>query len=610
MATKTNPNSITNTSLVKAASGAMDLIINADIKQIAYIIIFIMVLFIVSWCLSRLNKNEKNCKLISDVYSKFPLISTLNTSVLTVNNKLRDYYVKTAYNCCSSGNYKNDFVNICALKNCIKQGARCLDFEIYSIDKKPVIATSSTGVNYKYKETYNYVDFSKAMSIIDTYAFSSATCPNPGDPLILHFRIMSSITIIHDMIATSIYNSLGNRLLDKNFSYEMRGLNIGAYGITSLMGKVIIIVDKSNSTFYGSKLHEYVNLSSSTPLMRSLRFGEVEFCPDVEELIFFNKEKMTIVLPSYSANSKNSISSVAMSRGCQFIGMSFQNFDVNMEFYTKFFDESGHAFVKRPDRFIYEPQFIPIPTPQRTCVSLKSVVTALGDSNIAVSLTSGESCSPDSLTSCNPTSWVPSQIGGGVTLSTTSTNYPQFDTIILDKVKMGGTGTGLTGNEDSFTFFCSTIKLRASLTAKVTFPSTGTIGIMIRDDITPKSKYIAIGVERVNNVANTGNKNICVYTRTTLDASSSTNGRSRTQLMSIPALSIKTDMFIRITRFDVNNFGVAYANSFSELNSENVQINHIVNFTNTSDSYIGLFVYSGNSTMINTIFTSVAAFCL
>ena len=605
----TKPNSIANTQLGKAASGAIDLIINADIKHIAYIIIFIMVLFIVSWCLSRLNKNEKNCKLISDVYSKFPLISTLNTSVLTGNNKLRDYYVKTAYNCCSSGNYKNDFVNICALKNCIKQGARCLDFEIYSIDKKPVIATSSTGVNYKYKETYNYVDFSKAMAIIDTYAFSSATCPNPGDPLILHFRIMSNITIIHDMIATSIYNSLGNRLLDKNFSYEMRGLNIGAYGITSLMGKVIIIVDKSNSTFYSSKLHEYVNLSSSTPLMRSLRFSEVEFCPDVEELIFFNKEKMTIALPSYSANSKNFISSVAMSRGCQFIGMSFQNFDVNMEFYTKFFDESGHAFVKRPDRFIYEPQFIPIPTPQRTCVSLKSVVTTLGSSNIAVSLTSGESCNSDSLTACNPTSWVVSQIGG-VNPLTTSPDYPQFDTNILDNVKMGGNGTGLSGSADSFTFFCSTIKLRASLTAKVTFPGTGNIGIMIRDNITPNSKYIAINVETDNSVSNIGNKNIFMDIRTTLDTSSSTNGRNRTPLSSIPASSLTTDIFIRITRFNVNNFGVAYAASLSDLNRDNVQTNQIVDFTSTTDSYIGLFVYSGSLTTISTIFTSVAAFCL
>ena len=602
--------------LVKTASDVIDSIMDADIKHIAYIIIFIMGLFIVSWCLSRLNKNEKNCKLISDVYSKFPLISSLNASALTINNKLHDYYVKTAYNCCSSGNYKNDFVNICALKNCIKQGARCLDFEIYSIDKKPVIATSSTGVNYKYKETYNYVDFSKAMAIIDTYAFSSATCPNPDDPLILHFRIMSNITIIHDMIATSIYNSLGNRLLDKNFSYEMRGLNIGTYGIASLMGKVIIIVDKSNSTFYSSKLHEYVNLSSSTPLMRSLRFSDVEFCPDVEELIYFNKQHMTIVLPNYSAKSKNLNSSVASHRGCQFIGMSFQNFDVNMEFYTKFFDECGHAFRKRDERFIYEPQFILIPTPQRTCVSFKSVVTTLGDSNIAVSLTSGESCSPNDLTSCNPTSWIVSQIGGDDPL-TTSPNYPKFDTIVLDTVKMGGLGNGLIGSADSFTFFCSTIKLRASIIAQVTFPTDSrNIGIMIRDNITPNSKYIAINVEKDN----AGNKNIYMDVRTALvlpsstNTSSSTYGRNRTQLNSILPSSSITNIFISITRFNRTNFGVTYAYSKEGLNNNNVQTNQIVNFASTTDSYIGLFVYSGNATTTDptnrTIFTDVAAFCL
>ena len=32
------------------------------------------------------------------------------------------------------GSYKNDYVNLCALKSCIKQGARCLDFEIYSVN--------------------------------------------------------------------------------------------------------------------------------------------------------------------------------------------------------------------------------------------------------------------------------------------------------------------------------------------------------------------------------------------------------------------------------------------------------------------------------------------
>jgi hypothetical protein len=32
---------------------------------------------------------------------------------------LRDYYVKTAYNCCSTGNFSNDYVNTCALKHAI-----------------------------------------------------------------------------------------------------------------------------------------------------------------------------------------------------------------------------------------------------------------------------------------------------------------------------------------------------------------------------------------------------------------------------------------------------------------------------------------------------------
>ena len=47
---------------------------------------------------------------------------------------LRDYYIKTAYNCCCGGEFKNDYVSTDALKKCISQGARVLDFDIYSIN--------------------------------------------------------------------------------------------------------------------------------------------------------------------------------------------------------------------------------------------------------------------------------------------------------------------------------------------------------------------------------------------------------------------------------------------------------------------------------------------
>ena len=58
--------------------------------------------------------------------------------------RLRDFYIKTAYNCCASGSYSHDFVDMCALENCIKLGARCLDFEVYSFDNKPVSYTHLT----------------------------------------------------------------------------------------------------------------------------------------------------------------------------------------------------------------------------------------------------------------------------------------------------------------------------------------------------------------------------------------------------------------------------------------------------------------------------------
>ena len=37
--------------------------------------------------------------------------------------RLGDYYVKTAYNCCCGGNYKNDFVDYMCFKSCITR--RC-----------------------------------------------------------------------------------------------------------------------------------------------------------------------------------------------------------------------------------------------------------------------------------------------------------------------------------------------------------------------------------------------------------------------------------------------------------------------------------------------------
>lgn len=330
------------------------------ISQVMIIILGFLFFVIFIWCYNKINLNATNCSNLSTIYTKFPLISSITVENNTFSYKLRDYYIKTAYNCCSAGNFKNDFVNICALKNCIKQGARCLDFEIYSLNNEAVIAVSSK-TDFNIKGSYNSIKFVDAMTVVAGYAFSGNTCPNPNDPLILHFRILTNSSLIHDKIAMELYDTLQDKLLGKEFSYENRGRNIGAYPLTRLMGQVIIMVDKSNPLFSSTKLNEYVNIASNSVFVRSLRYSQVKYSPDINELTDYNKQNMTITLPDYSTENKNKAVDLAMSYGCQMVGMSFQNFDTNMEYYTKKFDDAGSAFILKPNRYRHIPIFIAEP---------------------------------------------------------------------------------------------------------------------------------------------------------------------------------------------------------------------------------------------------------
>ena len=40
----------------------------------------------------------------------------INGEEIEYNYKLKDFYIKTAYNCCCNGSFRNDYVDLCALK--------------------------------------------------------------------------------------------------------------------------------------------------------------------------------------------------------------------------------------------------------------------------------------------------------------------------------------------------------------------------------------------------------------------------------------------------------------------------------------------------------------
>ena len=174
-----------------ALKGFAALFAKNPIFYICIIINILLILSIIFYVNNKINLNKTNCNNLSQIYTSKPPLNSVSKDDSINSHPLRDFYVKSAYNACSPGNFKNDYVNLCALNNCLSQGVRFLDFEIYSINDQPVVATSSV-LDYTVKETYNFIPIAEVFNTIIERAFSSGFVPNFEDPLILHFRIMSN----------------------------------------------------------------------------------------------------------------------------------------------------------------------------------------------------------------------------------------------------------------------------------------------------------------------------------------------------------------------------------------------------------------------------------
>ena len=194
---------------------------------------------------SYIRLRGRNCNFMDSIYG------SLNGKIRSIDNNekfnytFKDYYIKSAYNCCSGGNYKNDFVDLCIMKDLLKQGVRCLDFEIFSIDDQPVIATS-TSDSFYIKETFNSVNFADVMKTINSYAFSGGSCPNPTDPIIIHLRVKSNHQQTYSKMAT-IFKAYNSVMLGKDYSFESEGINLGTLPLLQFQKKIILIVEKNSN---------------------------------------------------------------------------------------------------------------------------------------------------------------------------------------------------------------------------------------------------------------------------------------------------------------------------------------------------------------------------
>jgi hypothetical protein len=287
--------------------------------------------------------------------SNVPLAKLMSISKKNRNFQypLCQYYIKSSYNSCSTGPFQNGWVNLCALENVIKQGCRVLDFEIYQVNGDTVVATSNS-TRVTEKGTFNSLSIDSVIKLISEKAVSNSTeyCPNSFDPLFLHFRIKSNQIDVYNQLADVIIKYLNSKLLSNQYSYENQGKNLGSEPLSSLVGKVIIMVDNNNN-LRSTKMEELVNIMGNSAFQYSLQYNEIVYTPDMNELINYNKTRMTIGYPNLSSQSTNYNSLIVMQYGVQMPCMCFQTDDNFLKTYNDIF--IGYAFKRKPPKLIENP---------------------------------------------------------------------------------------------------------------------------------------------------------------------------------------------------------------------------------------------------------------
>lgn len=361
-----------------------------------FIIGITILVALIIWGTNKMTLDSRNCTAMTTYYDNDGTqITNTNFGEEHQNYSLLSFNILTAYNCCCGGNFKNDFVNLCALQNCIRQGARCLDFEVYSVNNEPVIATSSVDDD-SIKETYNSVSFADALSTIELYAFSRGmkySAPNPKDPLIINIRMMSKNKKIYNKMAKNIEDSLGDHILPPSYSYNNNNKNIGEVPISNFIGdnkkpaSVLIFMDMDYNTEIASilpktKLFEMINLIGNMPStlpvskeptehrLENNQYYTINSFHDIkngnsDSIKSRNKLGMTMCNPDLSDTANNLDFNIAKDDGCQMIGMCFQTQDANLQSCLDFFNNQQCAFVLKEEELLPTYIYVKKPPPMK-----------------------------------------------------------------------------------------------------------------------------------------------------------------------------------------------------------------------------------------------------
>jgi len=323
------------------------------------LIVFAFVLIgLIIWNSGRLGMIENSRKKLEKLYpnptneSYFNGPNNIKPSAIPLfdnsNSTLINYYVKSAYNCCCGDGYRNNFVDLYALEKVIGNGCRFLDFEVYSYNNDPIVA-SSTADNNNIKETYNALLLKDVLTKTTETAFDETKTICANDPLILNFRIMSTNLTMLEKIG-DLFEEYLDRSINSNFSLlkAYKDSAIKNVKMIDLYRKIIIIcVFNPNPNIIINtkleKLAKYINLKGNGLDCKTYRHENI-VAKGLNNSNFIQETQryFTIVLPNVLDNSIDNFDySISYLSGCHAICMKHQNLDNNLTSYNGIFSDGS-----------------------------------------------------------------------------------------------------------------------------------------------------------------------------------------------------------------------------------------------------------------------------
>lgn len=301
-----------------------------------YIVLAIGIVLIAYLLYASLTPSKTQALLkASPKFKAYEQVTKLAPLGCPTNYRLADYYIASSSYSVFPGDEVYDYISDSILPLIIKAGSRLVELDVYADENnKPVVGLKNQKLGVDY--AYNTVPFEACCVSIINNAFNTISSPVSSDPFMLSLVFHTEKTGVINACAEILKTTCRSHMLDEAYAYQRK--NLAVEPICNLQNKLVII---SGGNVKGTMMDELVNLSWSTSHLRRMTYSQASQPHDAEELINYNRNHLTMVVPDIGEDLKNYNPQILFTYGCQLVMMNYGSLDDMMELYIGEFQENS-----------------------------------------------------------------------------------------------------------------------------------------------------------------------------------------------------------------------------------------------------------------------------